>query len=90
MVECLLRDLEIAMADIGHQLKIKYGLAQNPSPDSVLRWQRLTKSLIGQGVPSEDAGLRAARQMFPDFQTRYYASEADTISYLLDQLGDGK
>ncbi|WP_300535770.1 hypothetical protein [uncultured Mameliella sp.] len=90
MILSVIRDWEIAVADIGNRLKIKYGLARDPSAEVIERWRQRTNALIRQGVAPEAAGRQAAQLIFPDFKTHFYASEADTISYLLDQLGGGK
>lgn len=71
------------MADAGHQLMIKYGLARAPSEEKVAQWARLTRQYIDTGEPREAAGAAAAKQLFPDYNTRHYASEADTIEALL-------
>lgn len=72
------------MAEIGRQLKIKYGLGADPSALNQARWADLVQQLINQGIQREEAGKRAARQLFPDFQTRVYAGEADTLEALLE------
>lgn len=76
------------MADKGDSLRIKYGLANNPSLALQQRWASLVDALIGQGYSSEEAGRRAAAQVFPDNGTRFYASEGDTIEMLLRQIRD--
>ncbi|WP_162827031.1 hypothetical protein [Pseudolabrys taiwanensis] len=78
------------MADISHGLMIKFGLANAPSESLSERWASLTRIYINGGMDREAAGDRAAKELFPDYQTRFYASEADTISYLLQQAGDKK
>ena len=79
---------EEAMANIGNNLKIKYGLKDNPSEKEILRWVEITISNIRRGMGSEAAGHSAAKSLFSDYQTRMYASEADTIAQLLEQAGD--
>jgi hypothetical protein len=76
------------LANISHQLMIKYGLRTGPSQALVDRWVQLTESLISQGVAGEQAGTRAAVQVFPDYQTHIYASESDTITSLLGRAKD--
>jgi hypothetical protein len=80
--------VEEFMADIGHGLMIKYGLAHQPSSERAQEWARLTRLLMDRGVGREDAGARAAQQLFTDYRTRYYASEADTIEMLLRQASE--
>ncbi|MDP1630201.1 MAG: hypothetical protein Q8L66_02130 [Caulobacter sp.] len=76
------------MADIGHKLRIKYGLKINPSLTDQKRWADLTNSLIRQGHDRSIAGDAAAKTIFPDFNSMVYASEADTIEMLLQQVAD--
>ena len=77
------------MASGSHQLRIKYGLRNEPSDALVKRWVQVTRALTTQGFTLENAGAAAARQVFPDFRTVVYASEADTIETLL-RLAEGK
>ena len=76
------------MADIGDSLRIKFGLAANPSGALQRQWADLTERLIGQGFSRDQAGGAAARQLFPDFGQRFYASEGDTIDFLLKRVKD--
>jgi hypothetical protein len=73
-----------AMADIGRNLMIKYGLRTAPSSTLSDQWVQLTDALIRQGHSPEQAGRAAAKQLFPDFGTHVYASEADAIEAILD------
>lgn len=75
--------MENFMANIGHSLKLKYGLASEPSKAMADRWYALTLRYISEGENSASAGSKAAAYLFPDFNTRHYASEADTIEALL-------
>jgi hypothetical protein len=38
----------------------------------------------------EAAGSAAAKYLFRDFETHFFASESDTIEMLLQQVGDRK
>lgn len=76
------------MADISHRLMIKYGLPSSPNQIQVDQWVQLTDALIRQGFSAEDAGQSAGRQLFVGFETRVYASEADTITSLLTRARD--
>lgn len=78
------------MASMGHGLKIKYGLANDPSPDQSQRWADLTSQYQREGLNAEAAGDRAAKYLFRDYQTHHYATQADTIAYLLEQAGKKK
>lgn len=83
----LLGEWEGFMANLGHRLKIKYGLAGDPSPDRAQEWARLTQQYINQGMGREAAGHAAAKYIFRDYNTHFYASEADTIEMLLREAG---
>ncbi len=74
------------VAEIGRQLRFKYGLGLDPSPLQQSRWATRTEELIRQGFLREDAGARAAKELFSDFRTKAYAGEADTIAELLEAL----
>ena len=68
---------------IGHSLLIKYGLRNSPSDSQVADWARLVRKYEQKGYSREDAGRAAAKDLFSDFGTMKYASEADTIESLL-------
>lgn len=83
----ILEEWEYFMADIGNALRIKFGLGRDPSPDRIQEWVRLTNQYIRDGMGREQAGEVAAKYLFPDFRKHHYASQADTIAYLLEQAG---
>jgi|UniRef100_B0SXP5 hypothetical protein len=76
------------MADKGDNLRIKYGLVNNPSIALQKQWAALTEALIRQGNTSDAAGRLAAQQLFPEYRQRVYASEGDAIEMLLRQIND--
>lgn len=76
------------MADIGNSLKIRFGLGSNPSAAQQQQWAELTERLISQGIAREQAGSAAARQLFADFGRNVYASEGDSIEFLLRRVRD--
>lgn len=76
------------MASISHSLMIKYGLPSGPSQTQSDQWVQLVDALVRQGFSAEDAGRRAASQIFTGFETRVYASEADTIMSLIGRAKD--
>lgn len=78
------------MANIATRIKIKFGLRQEPTAAQIYRWYELTSTFVGIGMSEDRAGEKAAHQLFPDYGSTYYASEADTISYLLDQIGSNR
>ena len=77
------------MADTGMGLRIKYGLRTDPSSALITQWAQLTRAHINAGSKPEEAGHLAAKQVFPDYKTHVYASEADTIEALL-RAAEGK
>lgn len=83
----LLEQLEDLMAEIGNLLRIKYGLGHDPSPEKAEEWARRTRDLIEQGRGREEAGQMAAQQIWRDYRTHFYASEADNLESLLQQAG---
>ncbi|WP_312597804.1 hypothetical protein [Brevundimonas sp.] len=76
------------MADAGDRLRIKYGLGTNPSRDQQRRWADIVDRLVAQGYSKGQAGRMAAKELFVDFETNFYASEGDTIDFLLRQVRD--
>lgn len=76
------------MADITHALMIKYGLRPAPTQAEAERWAREVEGLKKQGVPADEAGKRAAKAIFPSYETMKYASHADTIEALLAKVRD--
>lgn len=76
------------MADVGHRLRIKFGLVNSPSLEQQKLWASITDQLIRQGYASREAGEAAARQVFPDYDRMKFASEGDTIEMLLQQIKD--
>ena len=77
------------MEDAAQGLRIKYGLSNQPTDAQVKQWVQLVRRLAAQGRTQEQAGAEAAQQIFPDFRTMGYASEADTIEALL-RAAEGK
>ena len=73
------------MADIAHSLKIKYGLLSSPSDDQIKLWVQKSEAYISDGITAEEAGVRAAKEVFSDYQKMKYAAQADTITALLNQ-----
>jgi hypothetical protein len=67
---------------------IKYGLRGAPGDAAITRWRTRTNQLIAQGEGNESAGRTAAAEIFPDFETHFYASEADDILSLLNAAGN--
>lgn len=74
----------MVVAAVSFKLRVKYGLQQDPTSIQVDAWTQLTDSYIRQGTPPEQAGQKAAKLLFADFGTKFYASEADDIVALLN------
>jgi hypothetical protein len=70
-------------SDAGRRIRLKYGLSTVPSADQVDLWARRTRQYISAGADREVAGQQAAQDLFPDFGTHVFATEADTIEALL-------
>lgn len=77
------------MSRVADNLRLKYGLGHVPSDSSVQDWLRLAKKYIDQGYDKDTAGQRAAKDLFSDYQTHFFAAEADSIETLL-RLADDK
>lgn len=73
------------MANIGHSLMIKYGLRAAPEQAKIDQWVKRTEEYINKGHDPEDAGRKAAKDIFPDYDQFKYAAQADTILALLAQ-----
>lgn len=84
----LIAELEKFMSDLGHSLMIKYGLRGAPSEELCNLWAREVRKYIAKGYDRERAGDLAASEVFPSYNTHVYASEADTIEMLLQQVAD--
>ena len=76
------------MADIGSNLRITFGLISDPTPIEQLLWARRTEAFIRRGSSREAAGWAAARRVFGGVGLRTYASEGDTIGFLLKRVRD--
>jgi hypothetical protein len=77
------------VASISEGLMIKYGLSHKPTDDQTNTWLRRTRSNINIGIGREEAGERAAREIFTDYKTHFYSTEADTMETLL-RIAEGK
>jgi len=66
---------------------IKYGLPREPSDHQVTFWRVRYLGYKVQGLAPEEAGHKAASETFDGYGTVKYASQADTIEALLDDIG---
>ncbi len=74
------------MNSVGHKLRIKYGLENDPGDLEIEAWRRPAEEHIADGQRSEEAGDRAAREIWPDYKTHVFKTEADNIEALLRTL----
>lgn len=77
------------MADAANGLRIRFGLQHQPTDTQIKQWVDLAKQFKARGYSTNQAGVAAAKQIFPDFNTMAYLSEADTIEALL-RLAENK
>jgi hypothetical protein len=73
------------LREIGSALRIKYKLRDAPSDEEAARWTELTERLVREGADPDEAGVRAAGQLFEIVPNLILKAEADTIEALLDQ-----
>ena len=73
------------MSDLSDSLRIKYGLGDNPTDSQISKWAEATQKYINQGYSAEEAGRKAASEIFYDFGKYIYKSESDTIYTLLQE-----
>jgi hypothetical protein len=88
-IEQMLGLWEEVVAALGHKLRMKYGLRDEPTEAQVRAWLETTQAAIRRGADRERAGDEAARALFPTYRTHIYAPEADTIEMLLREA-EGK
>lgn len=68
------------------QLKIRYGLRDDPSAERVALWAADTAARIANGEDPDGAGRAAAFSHLEGVETRIYLSEADNVEALLKAL----
>lgn len=73
------------MREIGVALRIKYKLRDVPSEEQAAGWAELTEQLVREGVDPDEAGQRAADQLFNTVPNLVLKAEADTIEALLEK-----
>ena len=72
--------------EAAHKLLIKYGLERDPSDFEVTIWSLRVTIRKLKGSDADTAGREAAIETFKDFGTIKYASQADTIESLLEEI----
>ncbi len=68
---------------LGHDLRIKYGLTSDPDDDGIAAWAARAHELEAGTDDPEEAGRRAALEVFGELDGIAYFSRADTIEALL-------
>lgn len=68
---------------LGHDLRIKYGLSDDPSDELIIEWAARVANLTANGEGSDQAGRQAALEVFGELDKVLYFSAADTIEALL-------
>ena len=72
------------MSTIEHALRIKYGLYNYPSDAQIKKWvDRVRFYIDTEGKSGEESGQLAAKEVFSEYGSMAYFSEADTILALL-------
>lgn len=75
----------MVIGEAGLRLRIKYKLRTAPSDAEAAEWAALAQQYIDRGGDPEDAGRRAADELFEIVPDLMLKSQADTIEALLDR-----
>lgn len=75
---------ELPVTEIGAALRIKYRLRDVPSDRDAEVWARRVDDLRSDGFGDEEAGHKAADELFEIVPDLILKSEADTIAVLLE------
>lgn len=73
------------MSDAGLGLRIKYKLRTAPNDVEADAWAAAAERYIAQGIEPEEAGRRAADELFEIVPNLMLKSQADTIEALLER-----
>jgi hypothetical protein len=65
----------------------KYGLVHIPNRHKTERWAELTRTGIREGTDAEQAGLAAARRLFPYELKEHAVYSSASVEELLRQAG---
>lgn len=68
---------------LGHDLRTKYGLTDEPSAELIAAWAERARALAAETSDPEQAGRKAALEIFGELDGILYFSQADTIEALL-------
>ncbi len=77
----------MSIYDAQPKLRILYGLSQNePTPYQIRKWRERVRVLMDGGLSSDDAGDRAAQEIFTTDMSHYYAAQPDTVHDILNDI----
>jgi hypothetical protein len=74
----------VSIENVKLKLKQKYSLVHVPAERKVEQWLKKVRSYIGDGQPAEQAGLRAAKEVFPYEYKEHRVYEEVTVQELLN------
>ncbi len=72
--------------NLGHDLRIKYGLTEDPSDALIRNWADRVSALITETGDPEQSGRQAALEVFGELDRILYFSAADTLEALLARV----
>lgn len=73
---------------LGHDLRIKYGLTEDPDGALIAAWAVRVAQLTVGGLDAEQAGRKASLEVFGELEGILYFSQADTIEALLTRAAE--
>ena len=77
----------MSIFDAQPKLRILYALSQNePTPYQIRKWRERVRVLMDGGLSSDDAGDRAAQEIFTTDMSHYYAAQPDTVPDILNDI----
>ncbi len=77
----------MSIYDAQPKLRILYGLSQNEqTPYQIRKWRERVRVLMNQDLSSDDAGDRAAQEIFTTDMSHYYAAQPDTVHDILNDI----
>lgn len=73
---------------LGHDLRIRFGLTEDPDERLIATWAARATELAVGGLDAEQAGRTASREVFGELDSIAYFSQADTIEALLARAAE--
>lgn len=74
----------MSIENVKLKLKQKYSLVHVPAERKVEQWFEKARSYIAEGQPAEQAGLRAAKEVFPYEYKEHRVYEEVTVKELFE------